>query len=99
MKEERQVLEVHLYYMFMVTTRKGRRWHSCLRERDESCAHCGGSEADDGRMDFPKTDGVVSRDWIGVCGHHHSVRQRTSVDKFDCVMEHDESEQEDRSGN
>ena len=35
----------------------------------------GGSEEDDGRMDLPKTDGVASRDWIGVCGRHREVRQ------------------------
>ena len=43
---------------------------------------------------LPKTDGVASRDWTGVCGHHREVRQRTGVDKFDCVMEHDEGNDE-----
>ena len=30
----------------------------------------------------------------GVRGHHREVRQRTGVDKFDCVMEHDEGNEE-----
>ena len=47
----------------------------CKRKGDESCAQYGGSEEDDGRMDLPKTDGVASRDWTGVCGHHREVRQ------------------------
>ena len=40
------------------------------------------------------TDGVASRDWTGVCGHHREVGPRTGVDKFDCVMEHDEGNDE-----
>ena len=39
-----------------------------------------------------KIDGVASRDWAGVRGHHCEVGQRTGVDKFDRVMEHDESD-------
>ena len=75
--------------------RKGRRWHSWLLEKgDEICAQYGGSDEDDRRMDFPKTDGMATRDWIGVCEHHREVRQRTGVDKFDCVMEHDEGNDE-----
>ena len=68
--------------------------HGCKRKRDKSCAQYGGSEEDDGRMYWPKTDSVASRDWTGVCGHHREVRQRTSVDNFDCVMEHDEGNDE-----
>ena len=66
----------------------------CKRKGDECCAQCGGSEEDHGRMDLKKTDGVASRDWAGVCGHHREFRQRTSVDKFDYVMEHDEGNDE-----
>ena len=83
MEEERQVLEVHLDYMFM-GDEEGREdvgSLGCERERDESCAQYGGSEDDDGRMDLPKIDGV-------------EVRQRTGVGKFDCVMEHNEGSDE-----
>ena len=45
-------------------------------------------------MDLTKTDGVASRDRTGVCGHHQEVRQRTGSDKFDCVMKHDEGNDE-----
>ena len=45
-------------------------------------------------MDLPKTEGMTSRDWTGVCGHHREVRQRTGVDKFDCVMEQNEGNDE-----
>ena len=96
MEEERQVPEVHLDYMFM-GDEKGREDVSilgCKRKGDESCAQYGGSEEDDGRMDLPKTDGVASRDWTGVCGQHREVRQRTGVDKFDCIMDHDEGNDE-----
>ena len=96
MEEEWQVPEVHLDYIFM-ETREGREDISilaCKRKGDESCAQYGGSEEDDGRMVLPKTDGVASRDWTGVCGHHREVRQRTCVGKFDCVMEHNEGNAE-----
>ena len=66
----------------------------CERKGDEGCAQYGGSEEDDGRMDLPKTDGVALKCWIGVCGHHREVRQRTGVDKFDCIVEHDDDNDE-----
>ena len=95
MEEERQIPEMHLNYMFTRDEKEGKTLAlSWLREKDESCAQYGGSEEDDGRMELPKTDGVASRDWTGVCGHHREVRQRNGVDKFDCVMEHDEGNDE-----
>ena len=96
MEEERQVPEVHLDYMLMGDEKEGKTLAFLVaRERgDESCAQNGGSEEDDGRMDLPKADGVSSRDWTGVRGHHREVRQRTGADKFDCVMEHDEGNDE-----
>ena len=96
MEEERQVPEVHLDYMFMGDEMEGKTLAFLVFERkgDESCAQYGGSEEDDGRTDLPKTDVVASRDWTGVCGHHREVRPRTGVDKFDCVMEHDEGNDE-----
>ena len=96
MEEERQVLEVHLHYMFMRDEKEGKTLAilGCKRKGDESCAQYGGSEEDARRTDLPRTDGVASRDWTGVCGHHCEVRQRTSVAKFDFVMEHGEGDDE-----
>ena len=55
MEEERQVLEVHLDYMFMGDEKEGNTWTFCEtflvareREGDESCAQYGGFEEDDG---------------------------------------------------
>ena len=72
--------------------REGRKTlHSwCEREGDESCAQYGGSEEDDGVNGFAgrlmawlREIGLESVDIIV------EVRQRTGVDKFDCVMEHE----------
>ena len=49
MEEERQVLEVHLHYIFMGDNKEGKRLAFLVaREGDESFAQYGGSEEDDG---------------------------------------------------
>ena len=94
MEEERQVPEVHLDNVFM-GDENGRENSGVLgfeTEGDESRAQYGGSEEDAGIMDMSETDGVASRDWTGVCGHHCAVGQRILADKFDRVVEHDDSD-------
>ena len=88
MEEERQVPEVHMDYIFMGDEKEGKTLAFLVAR--EGCTQFGGSEEDDGRMDLPKIHGVASRGWAGVRGHHREVRQRTVDDEFDCVMEHDD---------
>ena len=70
MEEERQVPEVHLDYMFMGDEKEGKTLALFLQEkgRRELCS----VRWFRGRR---RVNGVASRDWTGVCGHHREVRQ------------------------
>ena len=90
MEEERKVPEVHLDYRFIGDEREGKTLVFLVsRERETSVVLS--TVEDDWRMDMSETDGVASRDWAGI---GRQVGQRTGVDKFDGVMEHDEGNDE-----
>ena len=96
MEEERQVPEVHLDYMFMGDEKEGKTL-AFLVARDRktrAVLSTGVPRKTTGEWICRRLMAWPSRDWTGVCGHHREVRQRTGVDKFDCVMEHDEGNDE-----
>ena len=96
MEEGRQVPEFHLDYMFMEDEKEGKTLALLVSKERETRAVLSTvvSRQTTGGMDMSETDGVASRDWAGIGRHHREVGQRTGVDKFDCVMEHDESDDE-----
>ena len=92
MEEERQVPEVHLDHMFMGHEKEGKTLAFLVAREKETRAVLSTvvPRKTTGEWICRRLMAWASRDWTGVCGHHREVRQRTGVDKFDCIMEHDE---------
>ena len=96
MEEERQVPEVHLDYMFMGDEKEGKTLAFLVARERETRAVLStvvprkttGEWICRRLMAWLREIGLESVDIIG------EVRQRTGVDKFDCVMEHDEGNDE-----